>query len=48
MSENRSIDLTQLRRRIGDVSQLVSTRAARLADGNEGWLLGRQIVLGRL
>ena len=35
MSEHVSHDLTQLRRRIGDVSQLVSTRAARLADGNE-------------
>jgi len=28
-------DLPELRRRIGDVSQLVSTRAARLSDGNE-------------
>ncbi len=35
MSEHESHDLQQLRRRIGDVSQLVSTRAARLADGNE-------------
>ncbi len=35
MSEHASHDLDQLRRRIGDVSQLVSTRAARLADGNE-------------
>jgi hypothetical protein len=35
MSEPASPDLQQLRRRIGDVSQLVSTRAARLADGNE-------------
>ena len=35
MSEHASHDLQQLRRRIGDVSQLVSTRAARLADGNE-------------
>ncbi len=35
MSDNAPHDLTQLRRRIGDVSQLVSTRAARLADGNE-------------
>ena len=35
MNELASHDLSQLRRRIGDVSQLVSTRAARLADGNE-------------
>ncbi len=35
MSEYASHDLQQLRRRIGDVSQLVSTRAARLADGAE-------------
>jgi len=35
MSEHPSHDLQQLRRRIGDVSQLVSTRSARLADGNE-------------
>ncbi len=35
MSEHTTHDLTGLRRRIGDVSQLVSTRAARLADGNE-------------
>ena len=35
MSEHTSHDITQLRRRVGDVSQLVSTRAARLADGNE-------------
>jgi hypothetical protein len=35
MSEHTSVDLQQLRRRVGDVSQLVSTRAARLADGNE-------------
>lgn len=35
MSEQASHDLQQLRRRIGDTSQLVSTRAARLADGNE-------------
>jgi hypothetical protein len=35
MSEHASHDLSGLRRRVGDVSQLVSTRAARLADGNE-------------
>ena len=35
MSEHRSHDLGELRRRVGDVSQLVSTRAARLSDGNE-------------
>jgi hypothetical protein len=35
MSEHASHDIQGLRRRIGDVSQLVSTRAARLADGNE-------------
>jgi len=35
MSEHASHDLQQLRRRIGDVSQLVSTRSARLADGSE-------------
>jgi hypothetical protein len=35
MSEHASPDLSQLRRRVGDVSQLVSTRAARLSDGNE-------------
>jgi hypothetical protein len=35
MSEQAYHDLQQLRRRIGDTSQLVSTRAARLADGNE-------------
>jgi len=35
MSEHQHPDLTQLRRHIGDVSQLVSTRAARLADGPE-------------
>jgi hypothetical protein len=35
MSEHPSHDLQQLRRRIGDVSQLVSTRAATLNDGNE-------------
>jgi hypothetical protein len=35
MSEHPGTDLQQLRRRIGDVSQLVSTRAATLADGPE-------------
>ena len=35
MSQQPSLDLQQLRRRIGDVTQLVSTRACRLADGNE-------------
>jgi len=35
MSEQSGLDLQELRRRIGDVSQLVSTRAARLADGDE-------------
>jgi galactose mutarotase-like enzyme len=35
MSEQAPHDLRELRRRVGDVSQLVSTRAARLADGNE-------------
>lgn len=35
MSEHKGHDLQQLRRRIGDVSQIVSTRAARLLDGNE-------------
>lgn len=35
MGEHTSDDLQQLRRRIGDVTQVVSTRAARLADGNE-------------
>ncbi len=35
MNQHASHDLTQLRRRVGDISQLVSTRAARLADGNE-------------
>lgn len=35
MSESRSTDLQQLRRRIGDVSQVVSTRAATLNDGSE-------------
>jgi hypothetical protein len=35
MSEHASHDLSGLRRRVGDISQLVSTRAARLVDGNE-------------
>lgn len=35
MSEHDPYDLQQLRRRVGDVSQLVSTRAVRLSDGNE-------------
>ena len=35
MSEHASHELRELRRRVGDVSQLVSTRAVRLADGNE-------------
>ena len=35
MSEHTSHELSELRRRVGDVSQLVSTRAARLADGKE-------------
>jgi hypothetical protein len=35
MSTHSDHDLQQLRRRVGDVSQLVSTRAARLSDGNE-------------
>lgn len=35
MSEYASHELRELRRRIGDVSQLVSTRAVRLDDGNE-------------
>jgi hypothetical protein len=35
MSEHDHHDLQQLRRRIGDVSQLVSTRAVRLSDGSE-------------
>jgi hypothetical protein len=35
MSQHTSLDLHELRRRVGDVSQLVSTRAARLADGAE-------------
>ncbi len=35
MSQHASHDLQGLRRRVGDVSQLVSTRAARLADGVE-------------
>jgi hypothetical protein len=35
MSMSPAPDLRELRRRVGDISQLVSTRAARLADGNE-------------
>jgi Domain of unknown function (DUF4432) len=35
MSDDASPDLKDLRRHVGDVSQLVSTRAARLADGPE-------------
>ncbi len=35
MNEHAEHDLKELRRRIGDVSQLVSTRAARLSDGSE-------------
>lgn len=35
MSEQSDHDVRELRRRIGDVSQLVSTRAARLSDGSE-------------
>ena len=35
MNEHAEHDLQELRRRIGDVSQLVSTRAARLSDGSE-------------
>jgi hypothetical protein len=35
MSQRTHPDIRELRRRIGDVSQLVSTRAARLADGSE-------------
>ncbi len=35
MNEHADLDLRELRRRIGDVSQLVSTRAARLSDGSE-------------
>ncbi|MEX1297232.1 MAG: aldose 1-epimerase family protein [Candidatus Limnocylindrales bacterium] len=35
MSEHTSLELRELRRRIGDLSQLVSTRATRLSDGNE-------------
>ena len=35
MSEHTPHDLRELRRRVGDVSQLVSTRAARLGDGTE-------------
>lgn len=35
MSKHATHDLRELRRRVGDVSQLVSTRSARLTDGNE-------------
>jgi hypothetical protein len=35
MNEQPAPSLRELRRRVGDVSQLASTRAARLADGNE-------------
>jgi hypothetical protein len=35
MSEHATADLQRLRRQVGDISQLVSTRAATLADGNE-------------
>jgi hypothetical protein len=35
MSDEMAPDLARLRRYVGDLSQLVSTRAARLADGNE-------------
>jgi hypothetical protein len=35
MSVSSASDLQELRRRVGDVSQLVSTRAARLSDGSE-------------
>ena len=35
MNEHAEHELRELRRRIGDVSQLVSTRAARLSDGSE-------------
>jgi hypothetical protein len=35
MSEHPTHDLRELRRRVGDVSQLVSTRAVRLSDGSE-------------
>ena len=35
MNEHAEHDLRELRRRIGDVSQLVSTKAARLSDGSE-------------
>ncbi len=35
MSEHTPHDLRELRRHVGDVSQLVSTRAARLSDGTE-------------
>jgi hypothetical protein len=35
MNEYAAHDLRELRRRVGDVSQLVSTRSVRLADGSE-------------
>ena len=35
MSEHTPHDLRELRRHVGDVSQLISTRAARLGDGTE-------------
>jgi hypothetical protein len=35
MDQTADLDLRELRRRIGDVSQLASTRAARLSDGSE-------------
>ena len=35
MNQHAVHDLTELRRRIGDVSQLVSTKSARLSDGSE-------------
>ncbi len=35
MSQEPNNEIGQLRRRIGDISQLVSTRAATLSDGNE-------------
>ena len=35
MHEHAELDLPELRRRIGDLSQLASTRAARLSDGSE-------------
>jgi hypothetical protein len=35
MDDRAGLDLIELRRRVGDLAQLTSTRAARLADGNE-------------